>query len=78
MTKKFYIELGKALQKARENAGMTQQMVSNRLGVSRSAIANWEQGRRNIYIEQFVKMCEIYSVNPDDILIDLRRHLYSK
>ena len=57
---------------------MTQQMAANRLGVSRSALANWEQGRRNIYIEQFVKLCEIYSVNPDTILLDLRKYLYSK
>lgn len=75
---KFYIELGKSIQKAREDAGMTQQMVADRLNVSRSALANWEQGRRNIYIEQFVKLCEIYSVNPDSLLIDLRRFLYSK
>lgn len=78
MVSKFYTELGKAIQKAREDAKMTQQMAANRLGVSRSALANWEQGRRNIYIEQFVKLCEIYSVNPDTILLDLRKYLYSK
>ncbi len=78
MRNKFCIELGQAIQKAREEAGLTQQMASNRLSVSRSALANWEQGRRSIDIEHFVKLCEIYNINPDDILIDMRKYLYLK
>lgn len=38
-------ELGLTIQRARQRAGMTQQEMAGKLGVDRSAVANWERGR---------------------------------
>ena len=35
--------LGKMLREARESQGMTQEMLANRIKMSRSAISNWER-----------------------------------
>jgi transcriptional regulator with XRE-family HTH domain len=38
--------LGRELKAAREAKGLTQQQVAEAIGVSQSAIGNWEQGLR--------------------------------
>lgn len=78
MNKRFNIELGKAIKQAREEKGMTQQMLADRLSVSRSCVANWEQGTRNIYMDQFVKACEILQIDADELIRTLTKYLYSK
>lgn len=53
----------------RTKKGLTQQEVSERLKVSRTTIANYEQGRRDIPADIFIEFCEVCSVDPF-ILLD--------
>lgn len=57
------------LKAARVNAGMTQKLVADRLGVSRCTILNWENGKQNIGIPQFTSLCGVYGVKAEDIFL---------
>ncbi len=50
------------LKKARRNAGLTQQDVYNRLGVSQSTFSSWETGKAEPSIPVFLQLCSIYNI----------------
>lgn len=56
-----------SLTAARVNADKTQREVADLMGVNVSTIANWENGKTSPNVEQFVKLCAIYSC-PQDII----------
>ena len=74
----FDVELGKLFQQTRKEHGMSQQYVSERLNVSRSAVANWEQGRNTINADIFFRLCDVYNVDPNEIVKHVRKYLYMK
>ena len=76
MKRTFDVELGKIFQKIRNERNMSQQYVADRLHVSRSTIASWEQGRRGLSADDFFKLCEFYNVNPNDIGNSVKNYLY--
>lgn len=73
---RFLIELGNELRTARINKLLTQEDVGNRVGLTRSAIANYERGKRSIEIELFFKLCEIYGVDEIEIIKRVKKYLY--
>lgn len=78
MKRLFDIELGKLFQNIRNQHDMSQQYVADRLNVSRSTVASWEQGRRSLSADDFFKLCEFYDVNPNEIANKVKRYLYKK
>lgn len=44
----FYAQLGRRVRDAREAAGVTQEQLANRLGLTRGSVANLEAGRQRI------------------------------
>ena len=57
------------LKAARVNAGYTQKSASQRLGVNRLTLRNWEQGRTYPTISKFAEMCRLYNTSLDDIAL---------
>lgn len=57
------------LKAARVNAGYTQKSASQRLGVNRLTLRNWEQGRTEPTISKFNEMCRLYGTSRDDIFL---------
>lgn len=57
------------LKAARVNAGYTQKSASQRLGVNRLTLRNWEQGRTQPTISKFDEMCRLYNTSLDDIVL---------
>lgn len=53
---------------ARKNAGMTQSEAAKEIGVTRQTVMNWETRVTDPKLGDFLKMCEIYKVEPTDIL----------
>jgi DNA-binding XRE family transcriptional regulator len=53
---------------ARKNAGMTQGEAAEKIGVSRQTVMNWETQKTDLKASDFLKICEIYKVEPTDIL----------
>lgn len=54
----IYKNIGKMIQKAREEAGFSQEELSSRLGYTQAALSNYELGKRRLYlanIEQIAK-----------------------
>ena len=60
------------LKAARVNAGYTQKSASQRLGVNRLTLRNWEQGRTQPTIPKFAEMCRLYNTSRDDIFLPER------
>jgi transcriptional regulator with XRE-family HTH domain len=54
----IYKNIGKMIQKAREEADLSQEELSSRLGYTQAALSNYELGKRRLYlanIEQIAK-----------------------
>lgn len=56
----------------RENAGMTQMELAEKLGVTQAAIAMWESGSRNPNIITIKKLATIFGCTADDLLDPIR------
>jgi len=46
----IYKEIGKKIQKAREEAGLSQEELASRLGYTQAALSNYELGKRRLYL----------------------------
>ncbi len=46
----IYKTIGKKIQKAREEAGFSQEELSSRLGYTQAALSNYELGKRRLYL----------------------------
>jgi len=64
------MELGQRLKEARLSAGLKQEDLAKRLGVSRQTISNWENGRSLPDVGSAVKMSNVYQVSLDELLRD--------
>ena len=46
----IYRDIGKKIQKAREEAGLSQEELASRLGYTQAALSNYELGKRRLYL----------------------------
>lgn len=60
-------ELGKRLQAARENTGLTQRAVADRLGLSAQTIRNWEAGRHEPAQADIENLASLYCVQSQQL-----------
>lgn len=60
------------LKAARVNAGFTQAMVAEKLGMSVSTIKNWENGNSFPKQPAIEKLCELYGVTYDNIKFNVK------
>ncbi|MCL6446679.1 MAG: helix-turn-helix domain-containing protein [Armatimonadetes bacterium] len=47
-----YKEIGRKIQKAREEAGLNQEELAARIGLSQATLSNYELGKRRLYLAQ--------------------------
>lgn len=52
-------EIGRKLQQAREEAGLSQEQLANMLGCAQSTLSNYEKGKRRLYLTQLEQIAEI-------------------
>ena len=62
------MELGKQLKDARAKAGLSQEELAKRIGVSRQTISNWENCRSYPDIGSLIKLSDLYGLSLDAIL----------
>ena len=60
--------LGEVLRSHRERCKMTQELVAEKIGVSRQAVSKWEQGKTEPSTTNLVKLARLYGVDPADLL----------
>ena len=78
MEKIFDKKLGEKIKTIRIEKKLSQQDVADRLSLSRSAIGLYELGKRTIDIETLFKLCDIYNVDVNDVLKDIRKYVYKR
>lgn len=57
----------KTIRELREAAGLTQLQLANRVGVTPSAVYNWETGRNEPKASQLRAVALVFGVRMDDI-----------
>lgn len=62
------MDIGTHLQKARADAGLTQEQVAEALEISRQTLSNWENGKTYPDIRNAVKLSELYGISMDQLL----------
>ena len=55
-------KIGKRLEKCRQNLGMSQQEVADKLGITRATLGHWENDKREPSFDMLNKLSEIYNV----------------
>ena len=60
--------LGEVLRAHRERCKMTQELVAEKIGVSRQAVSKWEQGKTEPSTTNLVKLARLSGVDPTDLL----------
>ena len=58
-------EIGAKLKTLRKGRGLTQQELSERMGLSRATISNYEVGRRSPHLSELRHFAEFYGVGLD-------------
>ena len=56
------------LQQARINKGISQQEVSNALGITRGCYAHYEQGVREPSIDLLKRICDYFDISADYLI----------
>ena len=62
------MEFGEKLKQLREEKGMTQQKIADKLYVTRQAVSRWECGARYPDLLTAKKIAEILEVSVDEML----------
>lgn len=61
--------LAQNLKFLREQMGIGQDEMAKQLNVSRSAVGNWEKGRRNPDIKTIVQLAEYFDISLDNLVL---------
>lgn len=54
----IYNEIGKRIQKARDEAGLSQEELASRLGLTQAALSNYELGKRRLHLANLKSMAK--------------------
>ena len=58
------------LPKLRKNNNLSQELLADKLGVSRQAVSKWESGSSYPDMEKMIEMCKILNCTLEDLLDD--------
>jgi len=58
---------GNILRRLREDKGLSQEEVANRLGLSQKTISSWEKDRTNPKLSQLKQLCDIYECSLESV-----------
>lgn len=57
------------LASARENAGLSIEKVAEIMHKSKGTISNWENGKTSMKVHDFIKLCNLYKISNDYIIL---------
>lgn len=75
------MELGKQIKKYRQEAGLSQEELANRIYVSRQTISNWENDKSYPDVNSLVLLSEIFQISLDKLIkgdIDIMKEVINK
>ena len=59
------------LKKCREEAGLTQAVLADKMGVSVMSIQNWERGRTKIEMGRFTELAAIFNIPVENLIKEI-------
>ena len=62
------LALNENIRRLRRAAGLSQEELAGRLGVSRQSVSLWEQGETNPTVENIYAMTEVLGVSFDELM----------
>lgn len=76
--KAMLVEIGTLLKEERENRGLLQNEVAQKIGLSRQHLSSIEYGKvENYSIRSLILLCDIYNINLSDLIKTSENHLKS-
>lgn len=60
--------LGEVIKSHRTRCGMTQELVAERLGVSRQAVSKWESGASEPSTSNLLALADLFGISPEELL----------
>lgn len=63
------MELNERIALARKQAGLSQEQLGEKLGVSRQAVSKWEAAQSNPDVAYLAEMCRLFGVSADWLLL---------
>ena len=60
--------LGRRIQEARKAAGLSQESLGERLGVSRQAVSKWESGASDPSTSNLMALAKLYGISAEELL----------
>lgn len=61
-------EIGARIRRYREDRGISQKELAEKLGISNSRVSNWEQGINRPDADILADICEALNVSPSELL----------
>ena len=65
--------LGEVIKAHRDRCGMTQELIAERLGVSRQAVSKWENGTSEPSTSNLLALADLFEVSPEELPREVRR-----
>lgn len=56
------------LKEIRKQRGMTADDVAKEIGVTQAAVANWENGMRQMNVNTLIRLTELFNCTADELL----------
>lgn len=69
-------KVGKRIQEYREKAGISQEFMAEKIGLSVTSVSNIERGKNFPTFENFIKICNVINVSTDLLLSDVVNAAY--
>ena len=61
-------EIGNRIRKYREELGISQKQLAEKIGVSNGRVSNWEQGLNRPDADMLAELCKALKVSPSSLL----------
>ena len=68
MVDPVYVALGAKIRAKREAIGMSQEVLSSRVGLSRTSVTNIELGRQSVLVHQLIEFANALGSNVSDLI----------
>src|SRR5689334_3680258 len=68
MTDDLHVALGRKIREKRQDSGLTQAQLADRIRISRTSLTNMELGRQRLLVDQLYKMADVLSTSAKDLL----------
>ena len=62
------MNFGEKITALRKQAGLSQEALAEKLGVSRQAVGKWEKGEAQPELSKLLALCDLFGVTPDQLL----------